>query len=368
MIYLSNAGTSWPKPEQVQKAIDGFCYHQPPTWERANENALDVVTEFLHIPNKERFLFTNGCTSAIALAMQDFDWRKGDRLIISHMEHHALSRWHHKLPLECEIESVVIPRTSHGPFDLDVYESELKKGVRLVAITMASNVTGEILSFKQILDLAHQYGALCMLDGAQTTGVIPINIAELEPDIFVFAGHKGPMGPQGIGGLYVSENVPMICPSAVCEIIPGAMQHMIMPSYCDTGSLNTMAAVGLTEGLKWIMDKTWDDLLTTRWLLMNELVSGLSEISGITQLGHAKIEDKTGAVALDFTDKNPGIVANQLEEQFQIQCGSGFQCAPMAHEALGTDREGCLRISVSPFTTANEIHSLIKAIKVIMRR
>ena len=271
MIYLNNAGTTWPKPDKVNKAIADFTTLPPKSWNRLFDDGLNTVTQFFNLPSPDRFLFTTSCTSALSVAFSDFDWQKGDRLIISSLEHHALSRWFFKLMNERGIEGVIIPRGQDAPFDIIKFEEELKKGCKMVATTMACNVTGEILPYEDIVRLSHKYGALCLLDGAQVAGVVPIDIKSLQPDFFVFAGHKAPFGPQGIGGLYIDESVSMVCPSAACEIVPGERKAGIFPSYCDTGSANMMAISALTAGLNWIQEKGWDNIIEHR----NELVGNL---------------------------------------------------------------------------------------------
>ena len=216
MIYLNNAGTTWPKPDSVNDAIKDFSQIPPNEWLSIIQEGHKVCTAFFGIEDPDRFLFTQSCSQSLAVAFTDFPWEQGDRLIISSMEHHALSRWFYKLQKERGIEGVIIPRAVDGPINLTHLEEELKKGARMVAMTMASNVTGELLPFEEIVNLCKQYGATSVLDGAQTAGVVPINLRELDPDVFVFAGHKGTFGPQGIGGLYIAERLSMVCPSAVC--------------------------------------------------------------------------------------------------------------------------------------------------------
>ena len=187
MIYLNNAGTSWPKPTSVDDAMMDFVHSSPDRWLDIFHEGIQEVTSFFHIQNEERFLFTQSCSQSLAVAFSDFPWEPGDRLIISSMEHHALSRWFYKLQQERSVEGIIIPRGEQGPIDLNRLEEELRKGARMVAMTMASNVTGEVLPYEQIITLSKQYGAVCILDGAQTAGIIPIDLTILDPDVFVFA-------------------------------------------------------------------------------------------------------------------------------------------------------------------------------------
>ncbi len=363
MIHLNNAGTTWPKPELVNEAIADFNNLAPNDWLNVFHEGIRVATDFFEIENTSRFLFTQSCTQSLAIAFSDFDWQKGDRLIISTMEHHALSRWYYKLQRERGVEGVIIPRSESGPFDLDFFENELKRGSKMVAVSMASNVTGEILPFEEIVKLSKEYGAICLLDGAQSAGILPINISELDPDIFAFAGHKGPFGPQGIGGLYISGRVSMICPSAACEIVPGQKKMSVFPTYCDTGSAPMMTIAGLTSGIKWLRNKGWEKLHSHRKTLVEKMRGGLKEIEDIEIVGSTDWGSYTGAVSIKSKTRPLEEIKNRLWEKYQIKGSLGFQCAPLAHEAIGTEDTGTFRFSVGPMNTQEEVDILLDGLE-----
>lgn len=366
MIYLNNAGTTWPKPESVNQAIADFNNLPPDEWLAVFKDGVDVTTSFFGIRDSARFLFTQSCTQSIAVAFSDLAWEPGDRLIISSMEHHALSRWYYKLQQERGVSGAIIPRAADGPVDLVKLELELEKGAKMVAMSMASNVTGEILPFERVVALAKKYGALCLLDGAQTAGLIPINISELAPDFFVFAGHKAPFGPQGIGGLYISESVSMVCPSAACEIVPGEKKVAVFPTYCDTGSAPMQAIAGLSAGIKWLENKGWRPLTTLREQLVDGLRSGLASIDGISVVGSTIHGEYTNAVSIKSETVPLAELNEKLWKQYQIKGSFGFQCAPLAHEALGTDETGTLRFSVGPFSTEADVALLLTSLDKLM--
>ncbi|WP_436514733.1 aminotransferase class V-fold PLP-dependent enzyme [Ekhidna sp. To15] len=362
MIYFNNAGTTWPKPESVTGAIHSFNQSSPDQWLDVFEEGIETAASFFGIEDSSRFLFTQSCTQALATTFSDFGWKPGERMIISTMEHHALSRWFYKLQHERGVEGVIIPRADDGPLDLEVLEAELKKGAKMVAISMASNVTGEILPYEEVIRLSKENSAICLLDGAQTAGITRINISKLDPDIFVFAGHKGPFGPQGIGGLYISENVQMVCPGAECEIVPGAKKSSVFPTYCDTGSAPMMTISGLTAGIKWLEEKGWDQLQTHRNRLVDKMRSGLSEIEGIEIVGGRRYDRFTGAVSIRSSSMSIKELKEKLWNEYQIIGSAGFQCAPLAHEALGSGETGTFRLSVGPMNTEDEVEVVLKAL------
>ena len=364
MIYLNNAGTTWPKPPQVNQAIDYFSQLEPHEWQETADEAIATMCRFFNLPSTDRFIFTTGGTASLALAMSDFSWQSGDRLLISAMEHHSLSRWYHILQRERAIEGVVVPRSNDGPFDLNVLENELKKGARMVAVSVATNSTGEILPYKEIVDLSHKYGAVCLLDAAQAVGIFPIDVTDLDVDILAFPAHKGLFGPKGVGGLYLSDSVIMNCPSAACEIVPGQKKSsiFIFPTYCDTGSMNLRAMAGLTAGMQWIERTGWEYLIKKRIELMTRLFNGLSQLEEIEILGHKSIEDRTGTVGIISKKETAKRMGETLWEKYEIDVSVGFQCSPMAHESLGTEEHGIVRISVGPYNTHQDIDILLKAL------
>lgn len=366
MLYFNHAGTTWPKPPTVVEAMHNFHQLTPDQWLNVYEEGLSSVVRFFNFPDQSRFLFTTSCTSSLQIAFSDFAWEQGDRLIISTMEHHALSRWFHKLQHERGVEGIVIPRATDGPIDLKKLEQELKKGVKMVAISMASNVTGEVLPYRQVIELCHSYQALCLLDGAQTAGILPIDVAELQPDFFVFAGHKGPFGPQGIGGLYIAKQVGMACPTAACEIVIDNKIKGAFPSYCDTGSVNMVALAGLNTGILWLENQGWNKLIEHRKKLVGKLRTGLNELPSVTVLGVGNAENTTGAVSIISDRFSTSELEKLLWQEYEIKVSAGFQCAPMTHEALNTHEEGTVRFSVGPMTEEQDIEELLTVLKKVM--
>ena len=204
-----------------------------------------------------------------------------------------------------------------------------------------------------------------LLDGAQLAGVQPIDLKTLQADIFTFAGHKAPFGPQGIGGLFIDKKVPMTCPTAACEIVPGK-KHSAFPDYCDTGSVNLAGLVGLAAGIDWLTGLGWDKIISSRHSHLERITSALRANDSITILGTADPLKKTGVVSFTSAKMSPSDISKLLKSEYNIKVGSGFMCAPMAHEALGTHENGCVRISVSPLTTDKDVSILVEALKKIL--
>ena len=254
MIYLNHAGTSWPKPKSVTDELNKAISLSPLEWNEHFYGWRDTICKHLNV-RSERLLLTPSCTSGLALAISDMEWKPGDQVLTSSMEHHALHRPLFKL-VESGVDLITVPRGSDGPFDLEILEHHLKeKETRLVAVSAASNVTGEIFPIEEIVKLAHQYDALVLLDAAQSTGWNVVDPIEAGVDLFAFAGHKGPRATWGIGGVYFAPHVCMNSLPASCEpelTIENDRPCTRIPGFCDAGSVDLLAMSTLASGLDWL--------------------------------------------------------------------------------------------------------------------
>jgi selenocysteine lyase/cysteine desulfurase len=363
--YLNNAGTTWPKAPGVLEAAKGHLGMPPEERPEAFDAIHARLCAELVVTRPERLLLTASCSSALAVAISDLPWREGDRVLCSSLEHHALARPLMKLQSDRGVLVERSPYQPGRPFDLDWARAELRRGgVRLVACTAASNVTGELLPTKDIAALAHEFGALFLMDAAQTAGVLPLSMADCGADIVTLAGHKGPLAPWGIGVLWAAPSVVFESPWAVCEISEDgtavAPACSAFPSYCDFGSVNLSAAAGLAVGFEWTQanPQAWVQART----LARDLARAVVDIEGARLLGGAEVE-RTATVALIID----GLPLEQTELAFadrDIIVRAGSHCAPWALETLGQPK-GALRISFGPFSDAEDLDAVVKAIETL---
>ncbi|MEN0060565.1 MAG: aminotransferase class V-fold PLP-dependent enzyme [Myxococcota bacterium] len=345
-LYLNHAGTSWPKPPVVSKAFAEALAASPDTWAQDFAEAHERVAHAFDV-SADTLLITPGATSAIATAIADIPLQPGDRVLTSAMEHHALARPLAKLRAR-GIEIVEVPRGS-GPLDLEVLTTELKAGgVRLVALSMAANVTGELLPFAEVVTLAHAHGALCLLDGAQAAGWLPLSLTDLEVDLFAFAGHKGPQAPYGVGGLYVRPGVRLDTPGAT------------RPGYCDTGSVDRPALVALAAGLGFMQEHR--PLEATR-AIEARFRAHAQQLGGVTVYGTGP---RMPVCSLTVRGHSPGQLARALRAQGIVVSG-GTQCAPRAHTTLGTGEMGTLRFSFGPTSNIDDADRAFAALAEVLR-
>ena len=379
IVYLNNAATTWPKPECVYEATDKAMreFGSPRRHSSAmSEDSPDLlessrasIAKLIGAPNPRRLILQPGCTYALNLGIQGHDWKAGDCIVMSSLEHHAVSRPVRKLAEDRGVEFVTVPYAPGDPFDLAFYENTLKtKNVKLVACMMASNVTGEILPSREIVRLAHEHGAMCLLDGAQAVGITPMDVTELGADMVALAGHKGLFGPTGCGALWVADHV-MLRTMAEGGTGGDSGKHGLpghLPADFEVGTLNLPAIAGAAAGAEWLMERGVESINAAEHALTERLIRGLADIKGVTIYGGRGTTNRTAAVSINIEGHACKDVSAALNERFAIVCRAGFHCAPMAHESIGSHPlGGTVRFSPGAFSTEGEIDTAIEGVSVL---
>lgn len=358
--YFNQAGTTWPKPAPVLEAMNRAALQAPTDWSATFDSAHQELAQYFGIPDPARLLLTPGCTSALSLAVADMPWEVGDRAICSAFEHHALHRPLLKL-VQQGVDLEVIAPTETGPFNLAQLRNSLQRHpVKLVAVSAASNVTGECLPLDDILELAHAYGAKVLVDAAQVVGWFEIDVVRSGFDLFAFGGHKGLHAPWGIGGLYVAPHVELQTPKATCDVGDSSQpQCTPMPGYCDGGSVDRMALACLPAAIDWLSHRP-DRLEIARQRLAT-IHDALRKIPGIVIYGTSPFETRMPTIAFNMAGKSAGAVAQWFAQQ-EIILSSGLQCAPLAHEILGSAPQGVARVSLGPQNTDQDVEALCRVL------
>lgn len=364
-VYLNYAGTSWPKPDVAVAAANSIFKTDPSKWPARFQADHRTVAKFFGV-DTSRLLLTPNCTSALSLALRDQPWSTGDRVLTSRFEHHALYRVLTQLR-QRGVDVSELPISGSELVDLATLRDELVRGrVRLVAMTAACNVTGQQLPIAAATELAHRYGARMLVDGAQIAGWSDINLRDTEVDLFTFAGHKAPHGPWGVGGLYVSPDMEMSCPLATCEIqSESSRQFSSMPGYCDAGSVDLSALAGLAAAVDWLQEPAQHDRLTRARDLAEELTATLRGLPGLTIHGDVPFDNKMPTLAITVRQMDSSRVAEHLRTHGIVASG-GFQCAPRAHDSLGTSQTGVVRLSFGPSNQEADVEQVSCALKTLL--
>ncbi len=371
-LYLNHAGTSWPKPQVVAEAVRDAMSIPPAKWPQRFDEAHQAVAEFLGVSQREQILLTPGCTSALAVGIGDVHIPRGTRVLTSRWEHHALHRPLLKLASTVRVEHIPPTRNELTPgqvssIDLDWLERALSdRDVGLVAITAACNVTGELLPYEHVVRMAHDYGAMVLIDAAQIVGWLKLDLPQLGADMVAFGGHKGLQGPWGIGGLYLSDHVQMECVSVTCELSMSGKtaEHAPQrPDYCDVGSVDQFALAGLHAAIRLLRQQNMEANLACARKQVQRIRETLERIDGVRIFAAA--DDGMPSLAMSISGLSSGEVASQLKRH-RLVVGSGIHCAPLAHETLGTQDSGLVRISVGVGQPDEEIDEAMDRLRLAL--
>lgn len=357
-IYLNHAGTSWPKPRVVVDAVKTAMTESPIIWGERFALAHHAIANFFGISNPEQLLLTPGCTSSIAVGLGDIDLGGRNRVLTSGWEHHAMHRPLLKLA-ESGVTLDYLPASNEGLLDLNELEVQLSKGdVGLIALTASSNVTGDLLPFEQAIKLGHRYGAQVMLDAAQIVGWLDLDFVALGADLIAFGGHKGLQSPWGIGGLYIADSARMTCHRANCEL--PTSDPTLRPGYCDVGSVDQVALAGLYAAVEWLNQLDRRALLRAARAQIGQIEATLNDAGARCFNMHPSAE-RLPTVAFSSGAERSEKIATSLKT-LGIMVGSGLQCAPLAHQTIGTQDNGLVRISVGIGHHEGEIKTATEAI------
>ncbi len=371
-LYFNHAGTSWPKPAVVQAAVQEAMTLPHTEWQHRFEAAHQAIADYFSVPNPEQILLTPGCTSALAVGIGDSLAASGKQVLTSQWEHHALHRPLLKHAAAGFPVDYIPPMRTGGelsePIDLNWLEESLSVGdVGLVAITAACNVTGELLPYRDVIRMSHQHGAQVMIDAAQIVGWQQLDFVELGADMVAFGGHKGLQAPWGIGGLYLSGQVEMSCTSASCELPSpnsASRSESARPGYCDVGSVDQVALSGLHAAIEMLTERDTSACLNRARSQIQRIREALEMFDRTTFYSPSDPAASLPSLALSVS----GVPSNELASRMRehgITVGSGLLCAPLAHQALGTETNGLIRISVGLEQADDDIDEALNRLPII---
>mgnify|MGYP001237857405 FL=1 len=375
MIYLDNAATSFPKPACVCREMDRcmreYCanpgrggYALSLRAGMAVTRARDTVCRLFNIRDSMRLAFTKNATEALNIAIKGLA-SPGCHVITTAMEHNAVMRPLRTLERDLGIEVSVVKGNGFGEIDPFDIRREVKRNTALIVCTLSSNVNGIIMPIAETGRIAREYGIPFLVDASQGAGSLPIDVEAWHIDMLAFPGHKGLMGPQGTGGLFVREGIRLrsLMEGGTGSNSEYVFQPEIMPDFLESGTLNTPGIVGLGAGADYVMKIGAGTVHEYKSRLARLLAEGLKHIPGVTLYSIADKERNSGIVAMNLSDMDPAKLSFLLDKDYGICTRAGLHCSPAAHNALGTLGRGSVRFSVGCFNTENDVIYAVEAVE-----
>jgi cysteine desulfurase family protein len=317
------------------------------------------------VKDSSRFVFTENATVALNQAIKGI-LRPGDHAVTTSVEHNSVMRPLRRMK-EAGVTVTMVPAGSDGAVDAEAVAAAIRKGTRLVAVVHASNVTGAIQPIAKIVRAARKAGAYTLVDAAQTAGAIPLSLSDLPVDMLAAPGHKGLLGPQGTGFLYVREGVPLV------PLIEGGTgsrsesdrQPDFFPDALESGTPNSVGIAGLAVSLAWLLRKGVDTVRRKEMDLLEEMLEGMGRLGGVTVFGPREPSRRASVVSFLVEGLDPAEVGHRLEKGYRVLVRAGLHCSPHSHRTLGTFPHGAVRVSPGPFTTRKDISLFLTALRKI---
>lgn len=380
-VYFDNAATTFPKPEVVYSCMDTVNRNLAVNAGRGSyalaREASSIIDEarvnlgkLINVKNTRDVIFAPSATIALNQIILGLEFNEYHNVYVSPFEHNAVMRPLHYIQAKFGINIIEIP-FNKGTLELDYDNMKAmfaSKQPDYVFLSHISNTTGYILPVEQIIAESKKYSAVVILDCAQSMGLLPIDIQEMNADFLVYAGHKTLYAPFGIGGFIKNCNV------VLNKVLNGGTGsdslNLDMPETSpmafEAASPNVVAVAGLNAALKWQRGLSHNEVLSFKKKLSDYLIQQLNEIKGIKQYLPKDLQRHIGIVSFNLNGYNADDLGAILDQDFNIAVRTGYHCAPLVHELLETkEKKGTVRVSMSFFNTKQEVDYLVKALKEI---
>ena len=373
MIYLDNAATTLQKPQEVTDAVLCAMRSMGNSGRGVNEASLTaasvifdtraLLADFFHAEDVSRIAFTSNATEALNIAIKGL-FNANDHVITTVLEHNSVLRPLYEIQ-EQGTEVTFLPCDAAGMPDYDSFEAAIQANTKALLCTHASNVTGNLLDIKRIGNIARRHGLLFIVDASQTAGVFDIDVQAMNIDILCFTGHKGMLGPQGTGGIYVRTGIDLRpLKSGGSGVQTYSRTHPAqMPTHLEAGTLNGHGIAGLGGAVCYLNKTGLGTIRAREQSLMRRFYNGIKDLPNITIYGDFTQKERCPIVSLNINDYDSAIIGDELYNSYDSAIRSGGHCAPLMHQALGTKSSGMVRFSFSHFNKEEEIDMAIKAIK-----
>ena len=373
MIYFDNAATTMQKPACVVQAVAEAMCSLGNSGRGVHSGALSAsriiydtraaLAQLFGAESPERIAFTANSTESLNIAIKGV-LNPGDHVITTALEHNSVLRPLFELE-DRGVELTILPADAMGNILYEDFEKEIRPNTAAIVTTHGSNLTGNLLNIQQIGSIARKHGLIYIVDASQTAGVFPIDVQQMHIDILCFTGHKGLLGPQGTGGIYVREGTevrPLLSGGSGVQTYLRSHPPQ-MPTALEAGTLNGHGIAGLGAAIRYLQETGLDVIRKKEQELMRMFYDQVREIPGITVYGDFTARDRCAIVSLNIRDYDSGEVSDALSNRYGIATRPGAHCAPLMHKALGTVQQGAVRFSFSHYNTIEEINIAVSALR-----
>ena len=373
LIYLDNAATTLHKPPQVAEAVKQAILTAGNAARGAHGASMQAsrtvfetrqkLARLLGCPQADHVVFTANSTMALNIAITGI-LSPGDHAISTDLEHNSVLRPLYALH-EQGMALSFVPADKQGRVRYEDFASLFLPNTKAVICTHASNLTGNMLDLACIAAMAHEHGALLVVDASQTAGAVPIDMTALGVDVLCFTGHKGLMGPQGTGGLCIRPGVeirPLLRGGSGVHSFD-RQQPAAYPTRLEAGTLNSHGIAGLDAAVDYLLSEGVAAIEKREQALMRRFYENVCDIDGVQVYGDFAALQRAAIVALNIRDYDSAEIADVLFADYGIATRPGAHCAPRMHQALGTVQQGAVRFSFSVFNTEDEVDAAIQAVR-----
>lgn len=375
MIYLDNAATSFPKPsdvyEEVLKCMENYAANPGRGSHdmaiKASEKVMETrgeISEFFNIPNPLNIVFTNNATEALNIAIKGL-LKKRDHVISTVIEHNSVLRPLNYLSKN-GVQFTLLGVNQSGYININGLKNEIRKNTKAIIINHASNVLGTIQNIKEIGKIAKENNIIFIVDASQSAGILSIDVQRDNIDLLAFPGHKGLLGPQGTGCLYVKDGIELenFKDGGTGSNSNLMVQPDFLPDKFESGTLNTPGIAGLCEGVKYIKKVGRKNIKKHEEVLIEYFLNEIKKLSYIKIYGPQNYENRASVVSINIEGIDSS-KAGYMLNKYGIAVRTGYHCAPLIHGIIGTMNRGTVRISPGYFNTFDDIENLVKALKQI---
>jgi cysteine desulfurase family protein len=375
IIYLNNAATSWPKPDEV---IDRMVWAAKELMatpgrggasmaERVVFEVRETVARFIGAADSTRIIFTCNATTALNLAISGL-LKPGGHVVTTSMDHNSVARPLARMEDTSAVTVTRVQADDKGCVTPGAIMDSLGPETALVVLTHASNVTGTIQPVEEItreLSVLGEKKPLVLVDAAQSIGVLPIDVTASGIDLLAAPGHKALYGPAGTGFLYIADGLSL---DPLMEGGTGGQstlrrQPELLPERYESGTPNIPGIAALGKAVEFISRTGLEQTRKKESHFLTMLVEGLARLPGITVHGPGDPDLQVAVVSFTVQDMDPAEVSSFLEETAGIRVRVGLHCSPFSHRTIGTYPEGTVRVSPGIFNTDEDIRALVEGVR-----